>query len=129
MKIDKSFVVGLPGEDTSIVRTTIELGHNMGLKVIAEGVENAASLEMLKNFGCDMAQGYFMCPPLPPAELLRWNRESIWGRKSDVVLDQARDLLSARDIPGLAVATEEQAKTAPNDAESATSTARPTAAP
>jgi len=80
LKIDKSFVVSLPSEDDRvIVRSTIELGHNMGLKVIAEGVESAESWEILRQLGCDMAQGYFMSPPLGAEELLSWAETSPWA--------------------------------------------------
>ncbi|MCU1244569.1 MAG: hypothetical protein JWN02_479, partial [Acidobacteria bacterium] len=67
LKIDKSFVLNLTEsatDDLVIVRSTIELGHNMGLTVIAEGVETSESWNILKRLGCDMAQGYYMSPPL-----------------------------------------------------------------
>ena len=78
LKIDKSFVIGLAGDasDEIIVRSTIELGHNMGLRVIAEGVEDAATLERLRALGCDMAQGYFLSRPLGTAEIETWMRKS-----------------------------------------------------
>ncbi|HJS57011.1 MAG TPA: EAL domain-containing protein, partial [Vicinamibacteria bacterium] len=82
LKIDKSFVANLDGEGTGdevIVRSTIELGHNMGLKVIAEGVESAESWQALKRFGCDMAQGYYISRPMPAPELLVWLGESRWS--------------------------------------------------
>jgi diguanylate cyclase (GGDEF)-like protein len=82
LKIDKSFVVNLSNsahDDMVIVRSTIELGHNMGLKVIAEGVENAEALSALGTLGCDMAQGYFVSRPLPADEFARWMRESMWA--------------------------------------------------
>ena len=66
LKIDKSFVVSLRNatrDDLVIVRSTIELGHNMGLRVIAEGVEDVESWTILKDLGCDMAQGYFIGRP------------------------------------------------------------------
>ncbi|HKS25802.1 MAG TPA: EAL domain-containing protein [Thermoanaerobaculia bacterium] len=75
LKIDKSFVQNLSEtatDDLVIVRSTIELGHNMGLVVIAEGVESQESWQILKRLGCDMGQGYFMSPPLPAAEFRRW---------------------------------------------------------
>jgi EAL domain-containing protein (putative c-di-GMP-specific phosphodiesterase class I) len=59
-------------DDATIVRSTIDLGHNMGLIVVAEGVENAAAWEMLKAWGCDFAQGYYISRPLPPEEFVRW---------------------------------------------------------
>lgn len=62
LKIDKSFVLGLgPGtDDAAIVRSTIDLAHTLGLRVVAEGVETEASLTLLRELGCDVAQGYFI---------------------------------------------------------------------
>jgi diguanylate cyclase (GGDEF)-like protein len=82
LKIDKSFVVNLTEgatEDAVIVRSTIELGHNMGLKVVAEGVESAEAYAILKRFGCNMAQGYFISRPLASAPFLAWMHESPWA--------------------------------------------------
>ncbi len=74
LKIDKSFIMNMTrdGNDAVIVRSTIELGHNMGLTVVAEGVEDEQALRMLKNFQCDVAQGYFISRPLPANELTTW---------------------------------------------------------
>jgi EAL domain-containing protein (putative c-di-GMP-specific phosphodiesterase class I) len=82
IKIDKSFIIGMTegSASASIVRPIIELGHNMGLKVVAEGVENRETWDMLATLGCDLAQGNYMCPPIPAADLTRWLRESSWGR-------------------------------------------------
>jgi diguanylate cyclase (GGDEF)-like protein/PAS domain S-box-containing protein len=82
LKIDKSFVERLAGngrQDAAIVRTTNELGHNLGLKVVAEGVEDAKTLEMLSGLGCDSAQGYFIARPMPAADLVGWLRASSWN--------------------------------------------------
>jgi diguanylate cyclase (GGDEF)-like protein len=82
LKIDKSFVMNLTSQSTDdavIVRSTIELGHNMGLTVIAEGVETVEALEILKRLGCDMAQGYYMSPPLPVQKFKSWIVESRWA--------------------------------------------------
>jgi diguanylate cyclase (GGDEF)-like protein len=82
LKIDKSFVLNLSEtstDDMVIVRSTIELGHNMGLVVIAEGVESAEAWRILASLGCDMAQGYYMSPPLPVAAIGEWFRSSPWG--------------------------------------------------
>jgi diguanylate cyclase (GGDEF)-like protein len=84
LKIDKSFVVHLSEEtidDGVIVRSTIDLGHNMGLKVVAEGLENSETFVILKRFGCDMAQGYFISHPIPSPQLLAWMDESQWGTR------------------------------------------------
>jgi EAL domain-containing protein (putative c-di-GMP-specific phosphodiesterase class I) len=74
LKIDKSFVLQLAegSEDAVIVRSTIELAHNRGRKVIAEGVENAVSLEWLRALGCDTAQGYYISRPIAALDLEVW---------------------------------------------------------
>jgi diguanylate cyclase (GGDEF)-like protein len=74
LKIDQSFVMDMLASenDVVIVRATIDLAHNLGLKVTAEGVENAEALEMLKRFGCDIGQGYFFSRPMPIDELEKW---------------------------------------------------------
>lgn len=76
LKIDKSFVMQMTedSDDAVIVRSTIELGHNMGLRVIAEGVESQDSLSLLDRLGCDMVQGYFLSPPLPAGAFADWAR-------------------------------------------------------
>jgi EAL domain-containing protein (putative c-di-GMP-specific phosphodiesterase class I) len=73
IKIDKSFVRDMRGEsDAAIVRSAIELGHALGLKVVAEGVEDLETYKMLKTMGCDFAQGNYMSYPLPAPEFTRW---------------------------------------------------------
>ena len=74
LKIDRSFVSGMETDrdDATIVRSTIDLGHNMGLRVVAEGVENEAVWHLLAAAGCDIGQGYFMSKPIPPAQLADW---------------------------------------------------------
>ena len=74
LKIDRSFVTPMLNEDSDgvIVRSTIELGHALGLKVIAEGVEDARTLARLEEIHCDRAQGHFFSKPIPPIEFMRW---------------------------------------------------------
>lgn len=74
LKIDRSFVMGMYDnvQDDIIVRSTITLAHNLGLKVIAEGVENARVLDLLRSMGCDQAQGYHLCEPLSFDALHDW---------------------------------------------------------
>ena len=74
LKIDQSFVRNMvkDANDSIIVKSTIELGHNMGLKVVAEGVEDVESLNMLKKLGCDHAQGFYMSKPLSVTDLETW---------------------------------------------------------
>ncbi len=74
VKIDRSFIQELEArcDDDVIVRSTINLGHALNLKVVAEGVEAASSLEALARLGCDLIQGYFVSKPLPAAEFTAW---------------------------------------------------------
>jgi diguanylate cyclase (GGDEF)-like protein len=74
IKIDKSFVMGMRNNpnDSMIVRATIDLGRNLGLHVVAEGVEDGDTYSELADAGCDMAQGFHMCSPRPAYELTRW---------------------------------------------------------
>ena len=72
MFVHKSFVMGTDSssKDTAIVRSVIELGHNLGLEVVAEGVETTRAWDMLVEMGCDVAQGNLVGLPVPAAELL-----------------------------------------------------------
>ncbi len=74
LKIDRSFVIDMLDDenDAIIVRSTIELAHNLGLEVVAEGVENAEVLDLLRAQGCDAAQGYHIARPMPLDGLLHW---------------------------------------------------------
>ena len=78
LKIDKSFVLRLDQseDDAIIVKSTIELGHNLGLKIVAEGVENQASWDLLEHYGCDYLQGYFISRPVPAEDFEIWLGES-----------------------------------------------------
>ena len=81
LKVDKSFVLGMEKDenDTAIVRSTIDLAHNLGLRVVAEGVESETVWNLLFMLGCDEAQGYFISRPFPPDKLTHWIRDSSWG--------------------------------------------------
>lgn len=82
IKIDKSFVLTMMQDPQAsvIVRSTIELGHNLGLKVVAEGVETQEVWDLLTEWGCDTAQGYYMSRPLPEEKLVQWLEESHWSQ-------------------------------------------------
>ncbi len=71
LKIDKSFVLTMAEDedDAAIVRSTIGLGHNLGLTVVAEGVESEEAWQLLAELGCDAAQGFYLSPPLPAEAL------------------------------------------------------------
>ncbi|SFU66539.1 diguanylate cyclase (GGDEF) domain-containing protein [Paenacidovorax caeni] len=79
LKIDKSFVMGMEtGEDDAmIVRSTIDLAHNLGLTVVAEGVETAAIQDRLRALACDEAQGYHIARPLPVDDFLAWQARQV----------------------------------------------------
>jgi len=85
LKIDKSFVLNMEKNesDATIVKSTIDLGHNLKLKVVAEGVENIEAWRLLQQMGCDYGQGYFMGKPMPaevfPQWLLAWQARVAQG--------------------------------------------------
>jgi diguanylate cyclase (GGDEF)-like protein/PAS domain S-box-containing protein len=81
IKIDKSFVMGMTTSeaDAAIVRTVIDLAHNLGKQVCAEGVENEATWHLLKEMGCDLAQGYWISRPLGGPDLMQWLLDHSWG--------------------------------------------------
>ncbi len=84
LKIDRAFVSGMEADrsNAAIVRSTIELGHNLGLTVVAEGVETDHELAELRRFGCDFAQGFYFARPMPADELEKWlgaSRDKAFG--------------------------------------------------
>ena len=90
LKIDRAFVSGMEADrrNAAIVRSTIELGHNLGLTVVAEGVETEHELAELRRFGCDEAQGYLFARPMAAPALERWlsgARDKSSGQRSDVL--------------------------------------------
>src|SRR5258706_5054064 len=81
IKIDQSFVskVTVDKQSETIVRSTIELAHNLNLEVIAEGVESWEIWDRVSSLECDIAQGYFISKPIPSIEFSDWHRQSPWG--------------------------------------------------
>ena len=78
LKIDQSFIidVAFDQQDVAIVRSIIDLGHNLGYKVVAEGVENSMAWDVLNSLGCDTAQGFHISKPLPEHHFSSWLAES-----------------------------------------------------
>ncbi len=78
VKIDKSFVMNMATNpsNVAIIRATLDLGHNLGLKVIAEGVENREAYDSLMSLGCDMAQGYYISRPVTAEQIVRFIADS-----------------------------------------------------
>lgn len=78
LKIDKSFVLDMANDenDAAIVRSTVDLAHNLGLTVVAEGIENRDTLDLLTKLGCDGAQGYYYERPMSPEKFVEWLKQS-----------------------------------------------------
>ena len=98
LKIDRSFVsrAHADADDASIVSSTIDLGHNLGLKVVAEGVEETETLSMLRGLGCDFAQGYLISRPLAPEAVADFVREA-----NEILADQDPTLVQVRALQKL----------------------------
>ena len=94
LKVDRAFVTHAAeqAKDAAIVRSTIELSHSLGLTVVAEGVETAEGIRILRDLGCDLAQGYWISKPLPPEGLPGWIANSGWatGRQGPKRADHLR---------------------------------------
>ncbi len=99
IKADISFVRTMTSvkEDAVIVRSIIDLAHNLGVKVVAEGVEDRATMDLLNEYGCDEAQGYFFSRPMPGGEVLPWLEHSAFGLAHRAADEPARAL--ARPAP------------------------------
>ena len=78
LKVDLSFVSGMTENDNDavIVHSTVKLAHNLGLNVVAEGVENQETLDLLEIIDCDYAQGYFLSRPLPVEQITAWLKQA-----------------------------------------------------
>ncbi|MHB8535458.1 MAG: EAL domain-containing protein [Sulfuricaulis sp.] len=85
VKIDKSFVIDMLAntDSAAIVRATIVLAHDLGLKVVAEGVEDQTTWNRLLALGCDVAQGYHISKPLPAEQFKAWLDERAWNADAD----------------------------------------------
>jgi diguanylate cyclase (GGDEF)-like protein len=86
IKIDKSFIIDMnhDSNDEVIVHSTIDLAHNMGLSVTAEGVESQETLDKLIKLGCNQAQGHFLCEPCSSDDLSKWFFKSRWGLRANI---------------------------------------------
>jgi EAL domain-containing protein (putative c-di-GMP-specific phosphodiesterase class I) len=89
LKIDKSFVMHMErdSDDAKIVRSTVDLAHNLGLSVVAEGVETASQWRTLRGLDCDMGQGYLIARPLPAGDFAAWMQR--WDAHDARVLQEA----------------------------------------
>ncbi len=97
LKIDMSFIKDMDEDDDDavIVKSTIDLGHNLGLSVVAEGVEKESTWNRLLKMGCDSAQGYYMSHPIEQTELTRWLQKTSWGLSMP---SQSLPQIKSRDV-------------------------------
>ena len=77
LKIDQSFIRGMTDSSASLAipKAIIDMGHSMGLEILSEGIENQQQMLLLKSYGCDLGQGYFLSKPLSPQELELYLKE------------------------------------------------------
>ena len=82
LKIDRSFVQHMADrpQDRKIVRSIIDLAHNLDMRVVAEGIEDERSLDMLVSMGCDYGQGFYIARPMPAAQLKGWLQQAPWRK-------------------------------------------------
>ena len=80
LKLDRSFVAQMTTDPrmTAIVRSTLDLAHELGLISVAEGIEDPEALYLLADWGCDVAQGYYIAKPMPAHLLEAWLAEAPW---------------------------------------------------
>jgi EAL domain-containing protein (putative c-di-GMP-specific phosphodiesterase class I) len=88
IKVDRSFVAGMAdnADDAAIVRSTVELAAALGLRSVAEGVENEYTWRMLAQTHCSLAQGWSVARPMPGAELARWQTNRLHAKQTRVQL-------------------------------------------
>ena len=100
IKVDRSFVMQMhvDANDFMIVRATVDLGRNLGLRVVAEGVEDLATFDRLADFGCDEAQGYYISKPLSAIEFTRWLSVRNLDRESGEVADPVERRVPSRGL-------------------------------
>jgi EAL domain-containing protein (putative c-di-GMP-specific phosphodiesterase class I) len=100
VKIDRSFVQGLESdlEFVPVVRSAIDMGHGLGLKVVAEGIENEVAAQRLRDMGCDIAQGFLYAKPMPLEALEQWlegrDRVPIIGTPVDFPIEELSDTVT-----------------------------------
>ena len=89
LKIDRSFITGLKVGEDAIVRSTIDLAHDLGLKVVAEGVESRMERDHLRELACDAAQGRYLAAPCAPLEARGWCSKAAWGYSPQFLITQS----------------------------------------
>ena len=102
LKIDRSFITRAHErrDDVTIIMSTIELAHNMGLKVVAEGVETQEAWNLLRRLGCDLVQGYLISKPLSPADMVAFLRQPQYSQPAEETTNRQLRTLQLRSKDG-----------------------------
>ena len=104
VKLDRSFVAPMASShhDYTIVSSTLQMAHALGLKVVAEGIEDEQVAELLTQLGCEMGQGYLWSPPLAPDDLVGWARQRVLKarERGDAGTDAAKERANSERSPG-----------------------------
>ncbi len=108
LKIDKSFVLGLKAKsgDALIVKSTINLGHNMGLKVVAEGLETEEAWALLDAYGCDLVQGYLISRPMTADDFIEWYLKRVDEKLHELDYSAATSQSASASFQDVATATQ-----------------------
>ena len=95
LKIDRSFVreLGITSQSSAVVTAIIALARSLGLRVIAEGVENLRQMEVLHRLGCTVMQGFLFSRPIPPDELEKWLQQTVLPRKAPWIVQAGADVI------------------------------------
>lgn len=102
LKIDQTFVRDLDNDedDQQIAKAIISLGHSLGLEVVAEGVETLPHLNLLEQFGCDVAQGYFLSPPIAVSAFEAAMRDGAWRQPAPLTLGAPKERRFSNGVGG-----------------------------
>jgi diguanylate cyclase (GGDEF)-like protein len=100
LKIDRSFILAMAGDHSAavVVRSIINLAHSLGLSVVAEGVENQAAFDTLRELGCDIVQGYFLGHPMAADRVLPWIEETPWGRAAPTPRVRSKEARASKSV-------------------------------
>ena len=103
LKIDRSFVrdLGITPQSSAVVTAIIALARSLGLRVIAEGVENMRQMEVLHRLGCTVMQGFLFSKPIPPDELEAWLQQTVLPRKAPWIVEAGAELVEAPRSSGI----------------------------
>ena len=105
LKVDRSFIMAMTTDQSAavVVRSIVKLAHNLGLSVVAEGVESQAAFDALRELGCDVVQGYLLGRPMGAEDVLVWIAETPWGRAATAPGAHTKSAAADRGRCGLVI--------------------------